>query len=177
MQATLSATLHAIRLSTSPQYIQQYLGTDYMHEIHWKKLRQLTNVYRDSIFLSQLLSVLSFSAMLLSHRLPHSHSHPTRWRPKFQYQSPDLASWKPVRLPPGEGTPIYTALGCSSGNFKWTPKRYQSGCGLSRILPLKGTNQKHRHKQLVSMNLIAMKIKTYIKRCLNEMPFNWPWHP
>ena len=27
------------------------------------------------------------------------------------------------------------------------------GCGLSGILTLKGTNQKHRDKQLVSMNL------------------------
>ena len=38
--------------------------------------------------------------------------------------------------------------------------------------PLKGTNQKHRDKQIVSMNLIAINIKTYKKRCLNEMPFN-----
>ena len=57
------------------------------------------------------------------------------------------------------------------------PKRYQSGCGLSRILPLKGTNQKHRDKQLLSMNLIAIKLKSYIRWCLNEMPFSWPWHP
>ena len=49
---------------------------------------------------------------------------------------------------------------------------YKAGCGLSRILLLKGINQKHRYKQLVSMNLIAIKIKTYIRRCLNEMPFN-----
>ena len=81
---------------------------------------------------------------------------------------------------PGGGAPISKGRGCLSGNFKWTPKRYQSGCGLSRILPLKGTNQKHRDKQFVSVNLtclIAIKIKTYIRRCLNEMPFNWPWHP
>ena len=39
--------------------------------------------------------------------------------------------------------------GCSSGNFKLTPKRYQSGRGLSGTLPLKGTNQKHTDKQLV----------------------------
>ena len=82
-----------------------------------------------------------------------------------------------VLLPRRGWTPIYKGQGCSSGNFKWTPERYQSVSGLSRILPLKGTNQKHRDKQLVAMNLIAIKIKIYIRRCLNEMPFNWPWHP
>ena len=40
---------------------------------------------------------------------------------------------------------------------------YQSGYGLSRILSLKGINQKHREKQLVSINLIAIKVKTYIR--------------
>ena len=55
-------------------------------------------------------------------------------------------------------------MGRLSGNFKLTPKRYQSGCGLSGILPQKGTNQKYRDKQLVSMNLIAIKIEAYISR-------------
>ena len=56
----------------------------------------------------------------------------------------------------GGGTPISKGRGCSSGNFIWTPKRYQSGCGLSRILPLKVTNQKQRDKQFVSMNLTCL---------------------
>ena len=88
-----------------------------------------------------------------------------------------LIQWLVYAPRGGGGLPYNKGGDARREIFRWAPKRYKSGCGLSEILPQKGTNPKHRDKQLVSMNLIAIKIKAYLSRCLYEMPFNWPGHP
>ena len=64
--------------------------------------------------------------------------------------------------PLGGGATIYKKGGDSRREISIEPlKGTNLGVALAGFYPgLKGTNQKQRDKQLVSMNLIAMKIKT-----------------